>query len=76
MSNIPSVTGKELINKLCNAGYIILRKRGSHYFLTLPGQSMKSTVIQNTPKDIPVGTLLAIQKQLRITRKEFIELIS
>ena len=37
---------------------------------------MKSTVIQNTPKDIPVGTLLAIQKQLRITRKEFIELIS
>ena len=76
MSNMPSVTGKELTSKLCNAGYIILRKKGSHFFLTLPDQPMKSTVVQNTPKDIPVGTLLAIQKQLRITRKEFIELIS
>ena len=63
MSNISSVTGKVLINKLCNAGYIILRKRGFNYFLTLHGKSMKSTVIQNTPKDIPVGTLLAYRKQ-------------
>lgn len=76
MSNIPSITGKELINKLCNAGYTILRKRGSHFFLTLPGHPMKSTVVQNTSKDIPIGTLLNIQRQLRLTREEFIELIS
>lgn len=56
--------------------FFLLRTKGSHFFLTLPDQPMKSTVVQNTPKDIPVGTLLAIQKQLRITRKEFIELIS
>ena len=76
MSNIPSITGKELINKLCNAGYTILRKRGSHFFLTLPGHLMKSTVVQNTSKDIPIGTLLNIQRQLRLTREKFIELIS
>ena len=76
MSNIPSVTGKELINKLCNAGYTILRKKGSHFFLTLPGQSTKSTVVQNTPKDIPRGTLLEIQKQVGLTREDFIKLIS
>lgn len=76
MSNIPSVTGKELINKLCNAGYTILRKKGSHFFLTLPGHPKKSTVVQNTPKDIPIGTLSTIQKQLKLTREEFIDLIS
>jgi predicted RNA binding protein YcfA (HicA-like mRNA interferase family) len=76
MSNIPSVTGKELISKLCNAGYIILRKKGSHFFLTLPDQPMKSTVVQNTPKDIPRGTLLEIQKQVGLTREDFIKLIS
>ena len=76
MSNIPSITGKELINKLCNAGYIILRTKGSHFFLTLPDHPKKSTVVRNTSKDIPIGTLLNIQKQLRLTREELIELIS
>ena len=76
MSNIPSITGKELINKLCNAGYIILRTKGSHFFLTLPDHPKKSTVVRNTSKDIPIGTLLNIQKQLGLTREDFIELIS
>ena len=76
MSNIPSITGKELINKLCNAGYTILRTKGSHFFLTLSDHPKKSTVVRNTSKDIPIGTLLNIQKQLRLTREELIELIS
>lgn len=76
MSNIPSITGKELINKLCNAGYTILRTKGSHFFLTLPDHPKKSTVVRNTSKDIPIGTLLNIQKQLGLTREDFIELIS
>jgi len=76
MSNIPAITGKELINKLCNTGYTILRTKGSHFFLTLPDHPKKSTVVRNTSKDIPIGTLLNIQKQLRLTREELIELIS
>ncbi len=76
MSNIPSVTGKDLINKLCNAGYTVTRTKGSHFFLTLPGHPKKSTVVKNTPKDIPQGTLSSIRKQLRLTREEFISLIS
>ena len=53
MSNIPPVTGKDLINKLCKAGYTVTRTKGSHFFLTLPGRPKKSTVVKNTPKDIP-----------------------
>lgn len=76
MSNFPTITGKKLINKLCNSGYKIIRTKGSHVFLTLPGHPKKSTVVPNTPKDIPQGTLSSIRKQLKLTRKEFIDLIS
>lgn len=68
--------GKELINKLRNTGYTILRIKNSHFFLILPNHPKKSTVVQNTSKDIPIGTLLNIQKQLRLTREDFIKLIS
>jgi predicted RNA binding protein YcfA (HicA-like mRNA interferase family) len=76
MSNYPTITGKDLIRKLCKAGYIVKRTRGSHFFLTLPGHPKKSTVVKNTSKDVPQGTLLSIKKQLKISREEFINLIS
>jgi|GEM_PF-788320 len=76
MSNYPSITGRDLINKLCKYGYIVKRTKGSHFFLTLPGHPKKSTVVKNTSKDIPQGTLLSIKKQLKLSREEFISLIS
>ena len=47
MSNYPTITGKDLIHKLCKAGYIVKRTRGSHFFLALPGHPKKSTVVKN-----------------------------
>ena len=76
MSNMPAVTGKHLIKKLCKTGYEILRTKGSHVFLSHPKYPIKSTVIKSTPKDIPEGTLSSIRKQLKLTKKEFIDLIS
>ncbi len=76
MSNFPIITGKDLISKLCKAGYIVLRTKGSHTFLTLPDHPEVSTVVKNTSKDIPQGTLTSIRKQLRLTREEFIKIIS
>jgi predicted RNA binding protein YcfA (HicA-like mRNA interferase family) len=54
----------------------VKRTRGSHFFLTLPGHPKKSTVVKNTSKDVPQGALLSIKKQLKISREEFISLIS
>ena len=76
MSNMPIVTGKNLINKLLKSGYIVLRTKGSHAFLTHPKYPQRSTVVPNTPKDIPWGTLSSIRKQLKLTKEEFIKLLS
>jgi len=76
MSNIPIITGKNLINKLLKSGYIILRTKGSHAFLTHPKYPKRSTVVPNMPKDLPLGTLSSIRRQLKLTTKEFIDLMS
>jgi len=76
MSNIPTITGKNLIKRLLKAGYNISRTKGSHAFLAHPKYPKKSTVIQNTPKDIPEGTLSSIRRQLKLTKENFIDLIS
>ncbi len=76
MLNIPIITGKNLINKLLKSGYIILRTKGSHAFLTHPKYPKRSTVVPNTPKDLPLGTLSAIRKQLKLSKEEFIKLLS
>jgi predicted RNA binding protein YcfA (HicA-like mRNA interferase family) len=76
MSNIPIITGKNLISKLLKSGYIILRTKGSHVFLTHTKYPKRSAVVPNTPKDLPLGTLSSIKKQLKLSKEEFIKLLS
>ena len=76
MSNIPTITGKDLIKRLLKAGYIILRTKGSHAFLSHPKYPKRSTVVPNTPKDLPLGTLSSIRKQLKLSKEEFVNLLS
>lgn len=73
---MPIITGKNLINKLLKSGYIILRTKGSHVFLTHTKYPKKSTVVPNTSKDLPRGTLSSIKKQLKLSKEEFINLLS
>ncbi|NLL61233.1 MAG: hypothetical protein GX240_00365 [Candidatus Atribacteria bacterium] len=53
----------------------IKNEKFSH-FLDFAGHPEVSTVVKNTSKDIPQGTLASIRKQLRLTREKFIEIIS
>jgi predicted RNA binding protein YcfA (HicA-like mRNA interferase family) len=76
MPNIPTITVKNLINKLLKSGYIILRTKGSHIFLTHAKYPKQSAVVPNTPKDLPVGTLSSIRRQLKLTKEEFVNLLS
>jgi predicted RNA binding protein YcfA (HicA-like mRNA interferase family) len=76
MLNMPIITGKNLINKLLKSGYIILRTKGSHVFLTHTKYPKRSTVVPNTPKDLPRGTLSSIRKQLKLSKEEFVNLLS
>jgi predicted RNA binding protein YcfA (HicA-like mRNA interferase family) len=69
MSNIPTLTPKEIIKILKQKGFVLDRSRGSHQIWLHPG-SRKRAIVPMHNKDLPVGTLYAILKQAGIDKDE------
>lgn len=44
MSRLPRVTGKEVVNALKRAGFVVVRIQGSHHHLRRPGAKSLVTV--------------------------------
>jgi len=69
MSNLPSLTPKDIVRILKQKGFILDRSRGSHQIWLHP-VSRKRAVVPMHNKDIPAGTLYAILKQAGIEKNE------
>lgn len=61
------MNGKQVIKKLQVEGWKISRIRGSHYAMTKDGRTVPVPV--HGTADIPIGTLLSIQKQTGVKLK-------
>jgi len=81
MNKYTIISGKRLIRALEKAGYLIHKGRrgkggkGSHIAMKHPTDNRKMTVIPNTSKDLAKGSLGTIRRQLKMGRKEFINLL-
>jgi predicted RNA binding protein YcfA (HicA-like mRNA interferase family) len=69
MSNLPSLTPKELIEILKRKGFLLKRIHGSHHYFR-HAQSGKVVVVPMHNKDLAKGTLHAILKQAGIDKNE------
>jgi predicted RNA binding protein YcfA (HicA-like mRNA interferase family) len=69
MSNLPSLTPKELIKILEQKGFVLKRVHGSHHYFVHP-TSGKIAVVPVHNKDLAKGTLHAILKQAGIEKDE------
>lgn len=69
MSNVPSLTPKDIVKILKQKGFILDRSRGSHQIWLHP-VSRKRVIVPMHNKDIPAGTLYAILKQAGIDKSE------
>jgi predicted RNA binding protein YcfA (HicA-like mRNA interferase family) len=75
MSKLPVISGKELVNALQKAGFIVVRQKGSHI-------SLQKTTTEGTYRTVvPLhtrlakGTLLDILHQTGLSKEELIDLI-
>ncbi|MBA7548137.1 hypothetical protein ES705_40583 [subsurface metagenome] len=81
MNKYPIVSGKRLIKALKKAGYVIHKGRrgkggkGSHIVMKHPTDNRKIAVVPDTSKDLAKGLLGTIKRQLKMSRKEFINLL-
>lgn len=69
MSNIPSLTPKDIVRILKQKGFVLDRSRGSHQIWLHP-VSRKRAVVPVHKKDLPAGTLYSILKQAGIDKGE------
>ena len=69
MSNMPSLTSKDLVRILQQKGFLLDRSSGSHQIWLHP-VSRKRAIVPMHSKDLPSGTLYAILKQSGIDKND------
>lgn len=76
MSNIPQVSGKEIIKALEKIGFEVARQKGSHIRLTRMLKGQKQLITIPNHKVIRKGTLLnGILKPIHLSLEEFKKLL-
>lgn len=75
MAKLPRLSGKEVIKALNKAGFVSIRQRGSHVFMTKETNEGKIPLVVPMHKEIDTGTLLEIIRQAKMTREEFLKLL-
>jgi predicted RNA binding protein YcfA (HicA-like mRNA interferase family) len=74
MPKLPIVKAKELVRIILKLGFIQHgHMKGSH--LILKHLDGRRTTIPMHGKDIPAGTLLAILRDIKISKEEFIKIL-
>ncbi|MCL5058733.1 MAG: type II toxin-antitoxin system HicA family toxin [Actinobacteria bacterium] len=72
---LPRATGKDTLDALLSAGFIVVRRRGSHNFLSHPEDPTRWATIPVHGKDIlPSKTLKSILTSSRLSIEDFIKL--
>ena len=72
MSNLPKISGKNLIKFLQKDGFVVIRTKGSHNFLRHP-DGRSTTVPTHANETIGTGLLLKILKDCDISKDEYIK---
>jgi len=76
MSRLPQITARSMLRASQRAGFVVRRVKGSHHFLRHKDDRRRETVVALHPGDLPQGTLREILKQAKLSREEFLKLLS
>ncbi len=75
MSKLPVLSGKELVNALEKAGFVVVRQKGSHVSLQkITNEGTYRTVVPLHTR-LAKGTLLDILQQTGLSIEELIDLL-
>lgn len=75
LAKLPRLSGIEVKKALLKAGFMEIRQRGSHVFMTKETPTGKIPLVVPMHKEIDTGTLLEIIRQSKLSREEFLALL-
>jgi predicted RNA binding protein YcfA (HicA-like mRNA interferase family) len=70
MPKLPRISGKKVLKILISLGFQEFRKKGSHVFLVHQDKRVTTIAIHGN-KEVPIGTLNSILKDIKISKEEF-----
>ena len=73
MTKLPRLSGHEIIKILSKSGFHKTRQKGSHVVLVKETKQSKLGCVIPLHDEIERGTLLAILKQAKISKDEFLK---
>lgn len=73
MTRLPRLSGHELIKILSKSGFHKTRQKGSHILLVKETKQGKVGCVVSLHDEIERGTLLAILKQAKVSKDEFLK---
>lgn len=74
MAKLPRLSGKEVIKALSKAGFILVRRRGSHIIMAKQTEKRQDSYC-TMHSEIDTGTLLEIIRQSKLSKEEFLSLL-
>ncbi len=74
MAKLPRVTGKEMVRFLERQGFGLVRVRGSHHYFER--DSTHTTVPVHGNRNLKIGTLRSILRDIEISAAEFERLLN
>jgi predicted RNA binding protein YcfA (HicA-like mRNA interferase family) len=75
MSKLPVISGKELVNALQKAGFLVVRQKGSHVSLQKTAHEGTYRTVVPLHARLAKGTLLDILHQTGLSKEELIDLL-
>jgi predicted RNA binding protein YcfA (HicA-like mRNA interferase family) len=75
MSSLPSVTGRDAVKAFSQAGFAVVRIRGSHHVMKKSGHPNNVVVPVHGGRTIPPGTLRSLIADAGLSVEEFIRLL-
>jgi predicted RNA binding protein YcfA (HicA-like mRNA interferase family) len=76
MVKLPRLSGHELIKILAQFGFKKIRQKGSHVMLIKDTRQGKIGCVVPLHDELETGTLLAILRQAKINRDEFLDIFN
>ena len=75
MPKLPTVKSKDLVKILKSIGFLEHRQKSTSHLMMKHSDGRRTIVPMHSNKDIPKGTLLAILKDIPITKEELIKIL-
>jgi predicted RNA binding protein YcfA (HicA-like mRNA interferase family) len=70
MARLPSIPASDVLRALRSFGWSVVRKTGSHYIMTKPGERLSLSVPDHNP--VAKGTLRGLIRSAGLTVEEFV----